>query len=123
MTYTLWIPRWKPVLLNRLLRLHWSARQHALAVDAQMVWAYARATEIPRATTPRRISLHFILAGRQQECDPDATLKSLLDACVKCGILVDDSPRWVQLGSVTSERGCQWGTRITLEDLSVKSST
>jgi hypothetical protein len=48
---------------------------------------------------------------------PDSYWKSLLDALVHAGLLVDDNRQHVQLGEVEFERGTARATTITLEDL------
>jgi hypothetical protein len=49
--------------------------------------------------------------------DPDGIWKSLCDALVAAGLLVDDSARWCELGSFTQTRGAAKATRIVLTDL------
>ena len=115
--YTLEIPRWRPALLNELMR---SVRDkiRLKKLDREMVCAYAWQAKIPKATGKRRVSLHVTLGKRMQEFDYDAPWKSLNDAMKHAGLIVDDSVQYVEQGPVTFSRDwLDWGTRITVEDL------
>jgi Holliday junction resolvase RusA-like endonuclease len=114
--YTLDIPRWHPAPLNKLMKGHWSNGHHLKKVDRAMVAAYA--SGVPKAEGRRRVSLHIILDKGQRACDPDSYQKSLNDALVHAGMLVDDNRQHVELAPVTFSRDpAAWGTRIMLEDL------
>lgn len=115
--YFLRIPRWQPERLNRLIGCHWATKHRRKRADREMVAGYALAQQIPRAEGKRRVSLVVTLGPRQRGFDPDSPWKSLLDALVACGLLVDDSGRWVEAGAVTFERGRERGTLIILEDV------
>lgn len=110
------IPLWHPARLNQWDGAHWAVRAQLKADDREMVGIFCQQVGVPHAKKKRRVSLHIILAPRQRAADPDAWWKSLLDALVACGALLDDSPRWVELGPVTYERGMRKATAITLED-------
>jgi hypothetical protein len=114
--HTLTIPNWQPATVNQLL-VGVRGRIRLKKQDRELVGWYARAAGIPRATTPRRVSLRITLGPRQRAADPDAHWKSLLDALVCAGLLVDDSRKWVQLGAVVFERGPARSTAIVLEDV------
>ena len=116
-TYRLTIPDWHPSKLNEYLGRHWSVKHRLKRHDAVMVGWYARAAAIPPATGKRRVSLVITLAPRQRAFDVDAPWKSLLDALTGAGLLVDDSPRWCELGTVEFIRGPARRTEIFLEDL------
>jgi Holliday junction resolvase RusA-like endonuclease len=116
-TYTLSIPDWLPVRLNRLIGCHWGTRSKLKKADRQLVGVYAKMAGIPIATTRRRISLTFTLGGRGRAPDPDNLLKALLDSLVQAGLLRDDSGRWCELGEVEVVRGTVRQTTIRLEDL------
>lgn len=117
MQYSITIPRWHPTLLNKLLQLHWAERARRKKVDYQMVGTYAVVQHVLPATGKRRVSAHLTLSGRGRSPDADGVLKVLLDALVASRMLVDDSDKWCELGSVTFERGKGRATRITLEDM------
>src|SRR4051812_23593183 len=72
---------------------------------------------IPRAVGKRRVSLLISLAPRRKSPDPDSWWKSLLDALVQAGALVDDSDDWCECGPVIYEHGTRSGMVITLEDI------
>jgi hypothetical protein len=114
--YTLEIPRWHPAPLNKLMKGHWSNGHQLKKVDRAMVAAYA--SRLPKAKGKRLVSLHIILHKGQRAPDPDAFFKSLCDALVHAGALVDDNRQHVELAPVTFSRDPEgWGTRITLEEM------
>jgi hypothetical protein len=76
-TYTLDIPRWRPALLNELLR----SVKHRIRLKKQdrlMVATYARMAKIPAATGKRQVSLHVTLGKGMREFDVDAWQKGCL---------------------------------------------
>lgn len=119
MAYCLDIPHWHPARLNQLCHGHWSKGHRLKKNDRHFVMVYAHQQKIPLAVTKRSVLLTLVLRPGQRRADPDAFFKSSLDALVHAGILVNDSPDWVELLPVRYERGTvrRWGTRITLEDL------
>ena len=119
MKHELWIPQWKPVLLNQLLYKHRHVVRGLKQKDQELIARYFRHYDVPPATGKRRVSLRIILKPRGQSGDYDGPWKVLLDGLVKCGALIDDSPEHVQLGNIEYERGTaeNWGTWIILEDI------
>jgi hypothetical protein len=116
-SYILEIPRWRPALLNELMR---SVRTKIRLKkrDREMVCAYAWQAKFPPAVGKRRVSLHVTLGKGMREFDADAPWKSLLDAMKHAKLIADDSCKYVEQGPVTFSRDPKaWGTRITLEDL------
>jgi hypothetical protein len=111
------IDDWKPCSANELIGCHWSTKHRKKAIDAQMVAVYALTQDIPRATGKRRLSFAVTVTGRTGIPDPDNLLKSLLDSLVACERLVDDSPRWLELGELRVARGDRLETRVELEDI------
>ena len=115
--YTLEIPRWRPALLNELMRSV-KGKIRLKKEDREMVWAYASQSKIPPATGKRRVSLHVTLGKGMREFDADAPWKSLLDAMKHAKLIIDDSCEDVEQGPVTFSRDWKnWGTVIRLEDL------
>jgi hypothetical protein len=115
MVHRIELPGFAPVLLNQLLHCHW-----AVAAKRKKAWTRTIglfSDNVPRAAGKRRVSLVVTLPPRGRKFDPDAPWKALLDALVRLGLLVDDSPKWVELGSVTFERGPSKATTIILEDI------
>ena len=116
-TYTLDIPRWRPALLNELMRSV-KNKIHLKKLDREMVCAYAWQAKIPRATGKRRVSLHVTLGKGMREFDVDAWQKSGLDAMKHAGLIADDSSKFVEIGMLTFSRNwIKWGTRLTIEDV------
>jgi hypothetical protein len=110
------IEGWHPCRLNELLGC-WQRRARLKRADRQLVTGYAVMQRIPRATGKRRVSLLLTLAPGQRGADPDAYWKSLLDALVHAGLLLDDSRQAVELGPVRFARGPAAATEITLADM------
>jgi hypothetical protein len=76
---------------------------------------------IPVATSRRRVTIERLYSGQQRECDlPNLVggCKTVLDAMVRAGLLVDDSPAHFE-GYFRQERVAKEhrGTRITIEEL------
>ncbi len=107
---------WHPTRLNRLLG-HWGTRSKRKRFDRDIIAVEAMRQGIPKATGKRRVGLRITLAPHCRGADPDAYWKSLLDALVMCGLLIDDNRQWVDLGPVTFDRNCIEGTTITLEEI------
>lgn len=111
------IDNWHPPRLNEWAGCHWSVGAK-LKLQAKLTVRIAGLNAcIPLAVCKRRVSLRITLAPRARGGDPDAYWKSLLDALVQGGYLVDDSKEWVELGPVEYDRGERRATTITLEDL------
>jgi DNA-directed RNA polymerase specialized sigma24 family protein len=117
--YTLFVPRWRPTLVNQFIGRHWAKVYKMKQTDIELVTAYARISGIPKAKTRRRVSLEVNLTGRQKPFDEDAPWKFLLDGLVLAGLLVDDSPEWAEMGTVRCIRNerQEAGTCIILTDL------
>lgn len=108
------IPGWHPAPINKLYAGHWAKRKRLKEQDRNIVEHYAQPW--PKATSKRRVKVAIVLGLRQRACDSDAYFKSLLDALKHAGMIVDDSPKWVELAPVEFERG-ERATEIWLEDI------
>jgi hypothetical protein len=97
------IEGYHPTPLNKLLGAHWATATRLKKQDKVEV-RYA-SNHIPKATTKRRVELIIELGKGQRACDPDAYYKSLGDALVAAGLLVNDSHKWVEWMPVKFERG------------------
>jgi hypothetical protein len=86
-------------------------------IDRELIAIYAAKAGVPAATGKRRFSMVVTMAGRMKEVDPDALWLSALDGAVAARLLVDDSPRFVELGPVVQVKGAEKSTRIILEDV------
>jgi Holliday junction resolvase RusA-like endonuclease len=115
--YRLVIDGWHPARLNELLGCHWAAAAQRKKHDRTLVCVESRIQSVPKARGPRRVSLLLTMAPKQRRPDPDCWFKSLLDALVHAGLLIDDGPKWCTLGGVTYDRGPKKRTTIALEDL------
>jgi hypothetical protein len=109
------IPNWRPTSLNKLMRMHWAARNKLVKADKALIAAYSIGK--PKAEGKRRVSLHIVLSGRQRATDPDNNHKLINDGLVSCGMLVDDTVEFVEIGTVAFSRGNVTETIIKLEDL------
>ena len=115
--HVLTVDGWHPYRLNQLIGVHWGTRSKRKRIDRAAVALAARIASVPPATGKRCVSLLLTMAPRQRRPDPDALWKSLLDALVRCGLLVDDGAAWCELGPVTFDRGPRRRTVVVLEDL------
>jgi hypothetical protein len=111
------IDMWQPCTLNEMIGRHPMAIHRRKKKDRGVIAAAFLIARVPRATTKRRVTLTIILGPRQREHDDDNVWKSLLDACVFIGALVDDKPKWLERLPVRYERATRKATRITLEDI------
>lgn len=115
-----WMPGWHPARLNSLLGKHWGGRSAAKKADYEQIGRAAVVYGLRPATGPRRVDLFILLAPGQRAADPDAYWKSLLDALVRRGLLMNDSRRWCVLGKVEYARSTEhgrFGTMVILEDM------
>lgn len=116
MTFRLRIEKWQPARLNQLLA-GWQTAHRLKRVDRAMIGHYCRQNRIPLAQGPREVSLLITLGPKQRAGDPDSYWKSLNDALVSAGMLVDDNRQYVRLGEVNFDRGPERATVIKLTDL------
>lgn len=116
---SLWLDSWHPVLLNRIANQHWAVRRKRKAADAAHIALAWKLYGGRPATGARQLDLHIMLRKGQRAGDQDAYWKSLKDALVHCGALVDDNRQWCRDGMVTFSRGEGgfWGTLIQLREI------
>lgn len=118
LTQRLVVMDWLPTKLNDLLQAHWRRRLNLKRFDADIVKCAAISKGITPATTKRRVSCVFCSRHKSGRLpDPDAFFKSLHDAMVSARLLVDDSDKWLEIGTPRVIRGRRDVTVITLEDL------
>lgn len=114
--YKIFVADWRPTLTNELFSLHWSKASKRKKADAMMLMVHC--SHIPKAETKRIVKVKIYINGSGRTPDPDAPLKSLLDALVKIGMLKDDSQKWVEIFPVEYVRGALTaGTEILLQDI------
>ncbi len=115
MRYEITIPNYRFPSLNSLLSGHWSKRMKLKREAKEMVRTYG--TFIPYAEGKRRVDLYITLSARQKKRDPDGEgWKALFDALTHSKLLIDDSEEYVEMGTITYDRG-ETKTVIYLTDL------
>jgi Holliday junction resolvase RusA-like endonuclease len=118
--WLLLVDDWTPPSVNKLWKApHWSVghRLKRIAADTIAVALLRASRPIPKATARRRVGIAVRVAGRGGMPDPDNVLKVTLDALKANGMIVDDSARWCEVGTVTVARGPDRFTMISLEDI------
>ena len=116
-TYTIEIPNWHPARINQFVGKHWGVGHRLKKADVSMIAFYAKLAHVPIASKKRRMQLTIVYGKRKRQADKDAYWKSLLDALVCAGMLVDDSPKWVTCEEPIYERAAKSLTRIELTDI------
>lgn len=115
--WVLEIPGFHPCRLNQLIGRHFAVVARLKRRDRDVIAFWARRACVPPAAGKRRVRLTITLGPRQRAGDPDSMWKSLLDACVHCGLLKDDNRQGVELAPVEFVRGPEMGMTIELEDI------
>lgn len=108
------ITQWHPATVNQLLSNRWKAARLKKSDRAIIAHAFHGRT---KAAGRRAIEMEIILKPGQRGADPDAYFKSLLDALVHAGALIDDNRQHVELKPVQFGRSKLWGTYLMLEDI------
>lgn len=104
---TLSIPGWVPPSLNEWQRMHWAKRGRVKNTAALLVM---QALTEGHKSLPRfrgKVSIEITLSYPRNLRDEDnlvASVKPLLDAIRGLGVIVDDSPKWLEL-SVKQAKG------------------
>lgn len=133
MTWTLTINRSIPSR-NVTSKDHWSRRSKARKLWAHDIGWAARELGIPEATGKRRLRITRLMGKGQKRFDEDNhDIKALVDSLKRptgggrpghqmtagCSLIIDDSPRYLDLVlPVVDERAADGvpGTRLELED-------
>lgn len=110
------IPNWIPTSVNKLMANHWASANRLKRADTQMIAVYASKQGVSKANGKRRVQT-ILTVHKGRAPDPDNIQKSLNDALVKCGLLVDDSHVWLETMPVQIQRGKKKHTTIILEDI------
>ena len=114
------IPDWRPATLNELLSgrtWHKAARLKRADRDTVAVYANLSGVRAGMERRKRRVDVLVRPAIGRRKADRDAYWKSLLDALVHAGLLVDDADRWCVPGDVEHTLKGPPRTEITLTDL------
>lgn len=117
-TWTVTIPGFLPASVNQLFGAHWARGHRRKKADCELIALYCIEKGVPIATGKRRVAVTFCAPGGRgaKHADADNRLKVLLDALVRCGRLVDDSPTWCEWQPPAHEKGPK-KTVIVLEDV------
>lgn len=110
---------WQPARLNEYVGRHWAVGARKKKFDRELVAACCLGAGVPRAEGKRRVGLVIQLGPRQKGGDPDSYWKTVLDALVACGALVNDNKEGVELLPVEYTRGATRATIILLEEVHV----
>jgi Holliday junction resolvase RusA-like endonuclease len=112
------VPLWRPATVNDLTKRsnHWSRAARIKQRDLELVACYSIVAKVPKAIGKRRVGLEIVKA-RGRFPDPDNVWKSLLDALVLLGLLIDDSAKWCELTPPVFTRGPMTRTVITLTEM------
>lgn len=122
MTWELVLNRLPASMNERERTSHWTRRRELQEITDELGYL-ALAQKIPAATGRRsvRIIMHKSLRSRKRD-DPanrDSRAKSILDALVKLGLLIDDDDRHLEwLGVHEGDRAQTKHTRVLLGDVS-----
>lgn len=112
--WTIEIPGWRPTLASEM-KCHPMKAARLKKRDAEQMLNARLAFGVPPATGPRRV--RFVITGRYSTFpDPDAPLKSGLDALKRAMLIVDDSAEWCDWEKPEYRRGPK-GTVIVIEDV------
>lgn len=117
MIVTMEIPGWQPTPLNKLIGGHWGTAARRKKHDREIIGRACMIYDVPQAHGKRRVGIHVVLPPKQRAVDPDSLFKSLLDALVASGALVDDNRQNVAFTQPTFSRGDALCSYVTVEDV------
>jgi Holliday junction resolvase RusA-like endonuclease len=106
-----------PPSLNCLMRGKLRRRMRLGQLWRKYVWAFSLRGGLAPADGRRRVSFTVTYPPGRRRHDVDAFQKAILDGLTYAGLIVDDGPRWVELGPVRYARGEYESVEIVLEDL------
>lgn len=115
MQHTIEIPDYTPPLLNQFVGKHWAIGAKLKKECRQFIAVYGR--DVPKATGRRMVRLDVWGWPKGRRPDRDAFDKATLDGLTACGLLTDDSAKWLE-GRMLVEihPSAERKTLITLED-------
>ena len=132
--WTIVIPNWRPILANELVGVHRMKASRLKKEDTMMIRAYANLLSdreiFLRVAVPvgfylveqvrevkRRVTIAIQYPQSRKRCDPDAPLKSTLDALKTAGLIYDDRKEWCDWRKPDITSGKRLQTIITLQDV------
>jgi crossover junction endodeoxyribonuclease RusA len=106
MSYILNIPV-TPPSLNMWNRLHWAKRRALKREWESIVWAVCKSQKIPLLDRPKVEAVIYFPDKYRRDLDNYTALmwKFTLDGLVLAGVLADDDPEHVELGTVRFDLG------------------
>lgn len=111
------IDGWHPISVNKMFAMHWAKRGKMKKQDAEIVKLEGISKNITQAKGKRVVRVTVVLGPKQKRPPDDDNLrKSLQDALVKAGYLIDDSAKLSTFEPFVYLRGPQKATIIELED-------
>lgn len=93
-----------------LLRMHWAGRKRLASKLELMLLAALSAGQIQVERPKGKVRVTYVRSYRANAMDEDnlaASLKPVLDALVRIGVLVDDSPERLEIACLQRKRGDQ----------------
>lgn len=111
------IPGWRPATVNELMSGHWRKGAKLKEQDRKIVSLHARNHGLMTLALGRRRVSMIVTQTGGRPLDPDNLWKSLLDALVKAQLLIDDSQKHCETGTVELRRGKSIETTIIIEDI------
>lgn len=116
MKQTLHIYNYHPPTVNELMKC-WRKAGRLKKACVSIMWKSCLEQKLVKASDKRMVSIIITTCKRGRKCDPDAYLKTTLDALVKCKMLVDDSSQWCDFSSTLITTGDKNQTTIILTDI------
>ena len=115
--WTIEIPDWHPVPVNKLINSHWGTAKQLKDKDKRIMGYALTAYGVPHATGKRKVNLSLVYGPKERAVDPDASFKSLFDALVYYKALKNDSHEWVEYEQPVVLRGPHRKCFVTIQDL------
>lgn len=84
-----------PPSLNKLLRSHWGALNHAIAKTRRILLDQLESQNLVQTSGKRRVDVCYYFKVKRRR-DPDNYCKVLFDAMMQTGIIADDDPEHLE---------------------------
>lgn len=119
MQWTITLPEWHPPSMNQYVRTHWAVRKRDLDNLTNEIHLISTYQRIPKATTPRAVRIVIQKTPRGKRDDPGnlyARSKAILDALVRCELLLDDDNTSLEALEVVERRADTKQTLIEITE-------